>query len=502
MSERIKGQGLVIQEQISTRAIEALMTNYRDPQQAFLEIVDNAVDNRIEGKPITVRVRTSPDELTVSNHGGAGLGYEGLNSYFTWGHSNKEQKIGSFGVGGKAAMGFLGRGMEIVCSEDGSDKEYRVVDPSWESRPDELKQLTADERKASSNEGYFRLAIKDLKREINPHALINKLGDIYRPLLLDGSVKIIVNGKEVPPLQIKYMDEDQYKAQTAYVETRLGQRFLLKVGALAEGQKVKPGIRCYYRGRLIKDGQFFGYPTPDQMSGNARLIGEAHLDFVPVTSNKTTFIESSVQWETTTKAMRNVLAPWIDKVKELKNNQGTSIERYEKDLAKKAKKLLEHILSENQLYSVMELRGSTIGKLTSEAIAGSTNNPKEVFRSPKTSGESTQQKPTPRGETVKRWGVANEIDIVSMGLDSVRSTLSTDDTSKKTVLKINSDFPLYQVAKKINEQAQEVYMAETIAIEVCKAVTKNRPIEEYHTLLDQLLSECGKLLINRYSNKK
>lgn len=31
-----------IEEQVSTRAIEALMSNYRDAQQAFLELIDNA----------------------------------------------------------------------------------------------------------------------------------------------------------------------------------------------------------------------------------------------------------------------------------------------------------------------------------------------------------------------------------------------------------------------------------------------------------------------------
>src|SRR5207245_245089 len=34
------------------------------------------------------------------------------------------------------------------------------------------------------------------------------------------------------------------------------------------------GLRCYRLGRLVKDGEFFGHPTPAQDPGMAQLIGE------------------------------------------------------------------------------------------------------------------------------------------------------------------------------------------------------------------------------------
>src|SRR3989304_1940127 len=159
MAERPNGSPKLIQEKVSTRAIEALMKNYRDAQQAFLELIDNAVDNRDESNPLLVRIRISKNELTIFNQGGKGLDLDGLRNFFVWGYSDKtSREIGFYGVGGKAAMGFLGRGMEVTCSAKGQETEYKVSDPSWETRQEgEWKQFIPQVQKASATDGYFRV---------------------------------------------------------------------------------------------------------------------------------------------------------------------------------------------------------------------------------------------------------------------------------------------------------------------------------------------------------
>lgn len=193
----------IIKEEVSTRAIEALMANYRDAQQAFLELIDNAVDNRIEGQSLLIRIRATKDELSVFNQGGRGLDFEGLENFFVWGYSEKTiGQIGFYGVGGKAAMGYLGRSMEVICSPQGSDVQFRVHDPSWESRKEgQWKQFETEESKTNIQNGYFRVRISNLKGGgVNAAALGIKLGDIYRPLLLDGSVTVSLIHKRIPPL--------------------------------------------------------------------------------------------------------------------------------------------------------------------------------------------------------------------------------------------------------------------------------------------------------------
>lgn len=492
---------LLIQEQLSTQAINALMANYRDPQQAVMELVDNAVDNRSENKQLTIIVRATREELAISNQGGKGLDFEGLDNYFTWGHSDKTASdIGQFGVGGKAAMGYLGRGMEIVCSKDGTDREYRVSDPAWETREQgELKQYTPEERTAKSIDGYFSVKVTDIKRDINSHSLATKLADIYRPLLMDGSIKIIINGRVIDPLKIDYVeDTEELIPEHAKFQTRGGDWFELKVGVLKPGQKIKPGIRLYYRGRLIEDGQFFDHPSPAQMSGSSRLIGEAHLDHIKVTTNKSTFDRGTIQWLQAHNRIHGILTPWMEKLAKLRSSEGTTVERYEKDLAKEAKRILEGVLANQQIITKGVIPGQAAGRIPPRS--------QDIYPPKPTTGRThvpTEGKTAPdfsaRGEKVKRWGALHEVDVVDMGNDQTRAVIIEENG--RLILKINAGFPLYQTAKVIGTDAQQVYMGETLVMELVKKISKDKTVEEYVETVNELLRECGHIFKNRVRNR-
>ncbi len=491
MTER-DSQPFRIQESVSTRAIDALMSNYRDPQQAFLELIDNAVDNRIEGKPLTVRIRVSKNELSVYNEGGRGLELDGLGKFFVWGyHQAATSTIGFYGVGGKAAMGYLGRSMEVVCSPQASEVEYRVSDPSWESREEgEWKEFTPEERRAQSNEGYFRVRVTNLKRDVNTNALVTKLGDIYRPLLLDNSVTISVNGRKVEALQIDYLEGDQNLApQVAKIQTRFGDWIEVKIGVLADGQRVKPGIRCYYKGRLMEDEQFFGMPTPGQMPQMSRFIGEAHLDFVPVTTNKNSFDRGSVQWDGSVRAMRAVLDPWVKKMGELQIEQRNPIEAREKDIARRAKRVLEHVLAQTGLITKGMLPGESEGRRPPTPTGlpprprgggGGSGGPKEGRTAPVLEATISE---------IKRWGAMYNWEVVSMGSLARRSEVVEENG--KQVFKLNTDYPLYQAAKRAGDGALEIYVNETAIIKLAEIVTKGKSIEDYLELLDGLIRGLG-----------
>lgn len=486
------GQPRTISEQVSVRAIDALMSNYRDPQQAFLELIDNAVDNRIEGKPLTVRIRVSKNELSVYNEGGRGLDFDGLGKFFVWGyHQAAASTIGFYGVGGKAAMGYLGRSMEVVCSPQASDIEYRVFDPSWESREEgEWKEFTPEERKGHSQEGYFRVRVTNLKRDINTNTLVKKLADIYRPLLLDNSVIVSINGRKVEPLQIDYLEGNQnLTPQVAKIQTRFGEWIEVKVGVLADGQIVKPGIRCYYKGRLMEDEQFFGMSQPAQMPQMSRFIGEAHLDFVPVTTNKNSFDRGSVQWDGAVRAMRAVLDPWVKKMAELQIEQRNPIEAREKDIARRAKRVLEHVLAQTGLITKGMLPGESEGRRP----------PTPTGLSPRPRGGGGQGSGPKEGRTapvleatiseIKRWGAMYSWEIVSMGSLARRSEVVEENG--KQILKFNTDYPLYQAANRAGDGALEIYINETAVAKLSEIVTKGQSIEQYLELVDGLTRGLG-----------
>lgn len=488
-----RGNRFDIREQVSTRAIEALMANYRDGQQAFLELIDNAVDNREDasGSNLEVRIRANKNELSVFNRGGKGLDRTGLENFFVWGYSEKTRKdIGFYGVGGKAAMGFLGRGMEVRCSPKGSDEEYVVSDPNWESRPEgELKTFSAEVRRAFTQDGYFQVRLTNLKQGVNTRALSQKLADIYRPLLLDGSVTVTVNSKKVEPEEIRYVEDNtNLKPELLRVQTRFGDWIELKVGILEEGQRVKPGIRCYYRGRLIEDEQFFGHPTPAQMSQASRLIGEANLDFVPVTPNKANFIHSSVQWEHAERRVYDVLDPFYDKLAKLRIEQKNQVQAYEKELATKAKRVLEHVFATSGLVTKSMLPGESIGRRPPTRR----NEPRTPTGRPGSHGPKEGQTAPVLDATIgeiKRWGATFGWDVASMGTSNKRSDVVEENG--RSILKINVDYSLYQAAKKAGNEALEIYMAETGIMKIAELVSKGRSIQEYLNLVDSLSSECG-----------
>lgn len=512
MNQERSGSKHIIVESFGIGAREAFKSSYRDAQQATLEIIDNAVDNRIDGIPITVMIRTSKNELSVANKGGEGLDLEGLHSFFTWGESQKtdQNTIGQYGVGGKAAIAYLGKGMELVCSPRGSSREYRVTDSEWDQRPEgRLKEYEAQETPATDNDGYFRVTIKDLKREVNPQVLFSKLGEIYRPLLLKRSdgraapVKILLNGREVTPAEMRYMTTDQDLIPQRYkVHTRDGVVDLV-LGVLEEGQKTKPGIRCYYRGRLMETDEFFGHPGPAQIPGTSRFIGEASMDFIPVTASKSGFDKGSLQWKSAEARLHAVIAPWIEKAARLKPNTETPVEKYEKDLAKRAKRVLDDVMATTGLITIKNIPGLSHGVIPPERTGGTRPEPIDRHNYPKSrEGRTAPRLEATIGETVKRWSATHEVDVVSMGNDEIKSSIV--DKNGKKVLIINSDFPLYQVTKRLGANMQQIYMAQTMSDEICKFVARSYeyPVEDFVELATKMQAAIGRVFESRIPERK
>lgn len=505
MTKEQVGKGpKVIQEHVSTRAIEALMSNYRDAQQAFLELIDNAIDNRIENTLLAVRIRVSKNELIVANQGGQGLDFAGLEKFFVWGYSEKTagKTIGFYGVGGKAAMGYLGRSMEVVCSPKGSDTEYRVFDPSWEARPEgEWKQYKPEEKRTASSDGYFKVRVSNIKREVNSIALSQRLADIYRPLLLDGSVTIFVNGKKVEPLDIKYIENDpNLKPEHLRIQTRFADWIELKVGVLEEGQTVKPGIRCYYRGRLIEDEEFFGHPSPAIMPQASRLTGEAHLNFVPVMPNKANFIRGSAQWENAAKRIHDYLSPWFDKLATLKTEHKSTVENYEKNLAKNAKRVIEHIFATSGIVVKGMLPGQSSGRRPGtprEVVEHKSPTGRPGGPGPK-EGQTAPHMTATIGE-MRRWGALSSWEPAPMGESGRRSDVVEKDG--RQILKINSDHPLYQAEKKAGDDALELYIAETAILKIAEIVAVGKSIEDYSELVNNLSRQLGAIYQGRIREK-
>src|SRR3989338_3958432 len=192
--------------------------------------------------------------------------------------------------------------MELVwmsrLQQRASDEEYILEfdEEKWIKSGDwtkhEMKVKSGVDKKRSNT----TIRIKDLHFKIYPNLPGNLRKDLatrFAPFIENGEVKIKVNTKwcEPEPLDLKteYHAPDGKEPFQMKLESGSeiwGWRGLLKKGS----NKGDYGFRVFRRGRLIMQFVKLGFhPHPEAR----QIVGEIHLDHVPVTHNKREFIEES-----------------------------------------------------------------------------------------------------------------------------------------------------------------------------------------------------------------
>ena len=193
----------VVRERIDPRLTSALFANYRTPVNAVLELVDNAVDSRVAGRPIELDLAAHPGRLVLVVVGGSGMSPAAIErDYLRWGASSRKagDRIGRYGQGGKAAIGHLGNRFEIVSSAAGDENAYGFEDPAYRDRARlRTYDLHARKKVVAAHLGYVRIEIGEVDRKLDPRRLAERLAETYRPMLDGGEVRMVVNRARVGP---------------------------------------------------------------------------------------------------------------------------------------------------------------------------------------------------------------------------------------------------------------------------------------------------------------
>jgi histidine kinase/DNA gyrase B/HSP90-like ATPase len=303
-------QRVTVRERIDPAITASLFANYRSSADAVMELVDNAIDSRLNDGLLEVLLQVHPSYFVIETRGGEGMGPAELErNYLRWGGSPKRGRrlLGQFGQGGKAAIGHLGNSFTVEASRPGDAGAWRFADPDYRDRAKlktyELKVVT---KRVPVEQGFVRIRIDGVDKRLDPRRLGARLGDTYRPLILRAELKMSVNGVRVEPPSINFQEEHRFTVRAAGTTIR-GWYGL----AEPEGRGVDyvPGLRCYKLGRLIASGEFFGHPNAVQVSGMARLVGEIDLAPVPLTMNKSDFARDGPEWIAIEQRMHALLAP-------------------------------------------------------------------------------------------------------------------------------------------------------------------------------------------------
>ena len=278
------------------------LSGYRT-EQALAELVDNSIDARIDGARETIAVRLDFDgrRIAVSDDG-RGMDGEMLAGAMVIARGAKEDgRLGRFGMGLKGACSALGERFEIVTSPAGSKKWYRARYDESEWLRDESrgwKDFEVKETRPDPGQEDWhgtRVEVSQLTVPLYPNQVSRfreRFGVRYSPYLESGQVAIRVNTVECRPSAPDL--DDGHGWSGVDVDLGFGNRMRGRLGLLRKRSVGgRYGIHLFRNGRLIRAFEKFGFSAHPE---NSRLVGELHLDHVPVNFSKSGFIEESREY--------------------------------------------------------------------------------------------------------------------------------------------------------------------------------------------------------------
>src|SRR5713226_6298320 len=303
---------ITVRERIDPELTATLFANYRSSADSLMEFIDNALDSRLPGQSMKVDVAYHADAVTVMSEGGEGMGPKDLERrYLRWGKAAKRGRelLGQYGQGGKAAIGHLGHRFSVESSRPGDPLAWRFTDPNYRDRS-RLKTYELQEvsKRVPQEVGYVRIRIDEVDKRIDLKRLRQRLADTYRRLLERGDLQVIVNGTLLKPRALGEMARKDFRVRAA---ATIISGWVGPVDPAKRTADFVPGLRCYRLGRLVKDGEFFGHPTPAQEPGMSQLIGEVEIPRVPLTINKSDFDRDSDAWVDIERRLHRLLKPLV-----------------------------------------------------------------------------------------------------------------------------------------------------------------------------------------------
>jgi hypothetical protein len=483
----------LVRERIDPRLTAALFANYRTPVDAVLELVDNAVDSRVDGRPLEVDLAVRTGSLVLTVTGGTGMGPREIErEYLRWGGSRKRagESIGRYGQGGKAAIGHLGTRFEILAGRAGEATAHGFADDTYRDRSRlRTYELVERAKPVVTELGYVRIEVGGVDRKIDARRLRSRLAEAYRPLLASGEVVIRVDRAPVVPPVWPVEPRHEFSV-------RAGGRLVRGWWGLLE-DPVPPGapeggIRLYHLGRLVGAPEWFGHPGPAQHPALNRLVGEVELPHVPVTMNKADVDRGSDVWAEVEARLHRLLAP---AVRRLTREAATApspgalrtADQVRRILARALRLLESGKLFESEVGVGSEGPG---GQLTLDTPpheappdAGGPDGPADAQDAaddvPADSPAEREAPPVRRGGSGpgNRSGVG---EVVIRALDPrLRSAMVVEDGVRRVV--INSRYPLYEVRK-----GDLWYQLETALREVCVTIPE-ATVPEFERKVNELM---------------
>lgn len=259
---------------------------------ALAELVDNAIDARVNGSPVRVDVDLDLKASTfIVRDTGSGMTGSELGRALVLAESSKSgQNIGRFGLGLKTACTSLGRRFIITsATRDGHYGHTAEYDADAFLREGRW-QLPIHRKRKRWEHGTVIEVHSDRLYPGLPASLTRNLGWSFRHFLIDGILDLSINGEPV--------DAGEYDVDPASVMPIEGEVAGRPVRGWAgllhqSSQRGWYGFALVRHRRIVRRHEKVGFQPHPQ---TARVVGELHLDEFDTNNLKTDFIRETEVW--------------------------------------------------------------------------------------------------------------------------------------------------------------------------------------------------------------
>jgi len=275
-----------------------------NPAQAIAELVDNSIDEMFDDRELQVAINIDGEAITVADNA-KGMTEASVNNAMKLAYSEKQGKLGEFGLGLKTACLSLGEEFTIITKNYLTQKEYRVTfnESEWKCA-NAGWSLQLYESSAPTDDHYTVVRITRLKK-FNPNLhnyIKSDLEKRFSPFINDGRVKIVVNKKTCAPDPIEIIESSK---KHFVISLSSGIKISGWYGLLKQGSnKGLYGFTTFRRGRMITAYDKIAIGEHPTIS---RIVGDIHLDHVPVTTAKREFEKSSKEYIEVEEALKEEL---------------------------------------------------------------------------------------------------------------------------------------------------------------------------------------------------
>lgn len=423
-------------------------SGYSAPQ-AIGELVDNAIDERLDKQILKVSINVKKDAISVADNG-SGMNKRVASKALVLAFSKKKDKLGEFGLGLKTACLSLGDYFEVITTAQDNKEEYHICfdRKKWETSKRGWK-VPCKTRKAEETDHFTVVNVNRLKIFYpNLHNYIrDDLNRRYAPFIRTKEVEIKVNGKRCKHEELALTEgtKKEFSIELTKGNKIYGWYALLKEGS----QRGYYGFSTFRRGRMITTYDKFGFePHPTV----ARMVGEVHIDHVPVTHNKREFIKESREYREAESALRAELKDILRQARR-KASEDTVTDKVRREVDIWKDKISESLRSDEfrtytsrfqNIEASPDIEGKETGELDVEKRTQKTENGKkqkesesERERSPKVTHKRKRHIIRVKGKNIEFQHA-----FAPLGRNGPWKTY-THDIKKGLEIFTNTDFPAY-----------------------------------------------------------